>query len=361
MKGWFHRSLGVLSGIAVLLGSAAVTHAQEPLAKAKALYAAASYEEALSVLASVNLPEAQQYKALCMLALGRGQDASRAVELLVTSSPSFEPSADEVPPRFVTLVSEAKKRLFPTIAMKAFSEARDQLKNGERDQAMKNFDLVLQLASSPGFKDTSDAEDLRTLASGFIELARVSDAPRSASAPATTAVVSSTASNTPPANVAAPVVNPPVAPVAVPRPAAPVTRPSSTPSPTPTRTAASRAASPPIKADTAPSKVDAAASKVEATPPPTTAASAGEVTQPVALKQTIPPLPPGIAGLGGPTAAVRVVIGVDGKVTSASMQQASHPLYDRLVLQAAREWLYAPATLNGQPVVTEKVVAIQLR
>jgi hypothetical protein len=43
------------------------------------------------------------------------------------------------------------------------------------------------------------------------------------------------------------------------------------------------------------------------------------------------------------------------------MQQTSHPLYDRLVLQAAREWLYQPATLNGKPVPSEKVVTIQLR
>ena len=43
------------------------------------------------------------------------------------------------------------------------------------------------------------------------------------------------------------------------------------------------------------------------------------------------------------------------------MQQTSHPLYDRLVLQAAREWLYTPAMLNGRPVPSEKVVTIQLR
>jgi TonB family protein len=58
---------------------------------------------------------------------------------------------------------------------------------------------------------------------------------------------------------------------------------------------------------------------------------------------------------------VRVLIGADGKVLSASMQQSSHPLYDRLVLQAARDWLYRPATLNGRPVPSEKIVTIHLR
>jgi TonB family protein len=85
------------------------------------------------------------------------------------------------------------------------------------------------------------------------------------------------------------------------------------------------------------------------------------VTQPVAVRQTIPPIPSGISGLGSPTASVRVTIGVDGRVVNASMQQASHPLYDRLVLQFARDWIYTPAMLNGRPVPSEKVVSIQLR
>jgi TonB family protein len=85
------------------------------------------------------------------------------------------------------------------------------------------------------------------------------------------------------------------------------------------------------------------------------------VSQPVVVRQTIPPIPSGITGIGSPTASVRVEIGTDGRVLSASMQQTSHPLYDRLVLQAAREWLYTPAMLNGRPVPSEKVVTIQLR
>ena len=85
------------------------------------------------------------------------------------------------------------------------------------------------------------------------------------------------------------------------------------------------------------------------------------MVQPVAIRQAIPPIPTGVNGLGSPTASVRVQIGTDGKVVGATMQQSAHPLYDRLVLQAARDWLYTPATLNGKPVPSEKVVTIQLR
>jgi tetratricopeptide (TPR) repeat protein len=306
-----HRPLRTLAGVAALLFTAATAFAQEPLTKAKALYDAANYEEALTVLAPVNVPEAQQYKALCMLALGRAQDASGAVELLITSSPTFEASAEEVPPRFISLVSEAKKKLLPGIARKTFNEAREEYKSGDREQALKKFDLVVTLASSAGFKETSDAEDLRTLSSGFIELARASAAPR-------------------PEPKAVPAPEPPKVADAAP---APSPTPASTPAPTSARTPAATTAAPP-------------------TP---------DVSQPVAIRQTIPPIPSGISGLGSPTASVRVEIGVDGRVVNVSMQQASHPLYDRLVLQAAREWTYTPAMLNGRPVPSEKVVTIQLR
>jgi tetratricopeptide (TPR) repeat protein len=281
-----HRSVRILCGVAALL-LAATASAQEPLTKAKALYDAAAYEEALTLLASVQAPEAQQYRALCMLALGRAQDATSAVEILISTAPTFEPSAEDVPPRFVSLVSDAKKKLLPGIARKTFNEGRDQFRGGDHAAAMKKFDLVLSLTSSAGFKESPDAEDLRTLASGFIELARATAA-----------------------------------------------RPEPTPA----------APEPP---------------KVAEAPPAPPAPS--EVIQPVAVRQLIPPVPAGVSGLGSPTASVKVEIGADGKVFNASMQQASHPLYDRLVLQAAREWLYTPATLNGRPVPSEKVVTIQLR
>jgi TonB family protein len=292
-------------GVVVLLCAAATVSAQEPLAKAKALYDAANYEEALTVLAPVHEPEAQQYRALCMLALGRAKDATGEVDSLIASAPTFEPSTEDVPPRFVSLISDAKKRLIPGIARKTFNEARDEYKSGDRAQAVKKFDLVLTLASTSGFKDTSDAEDLRTLAAGFIELASAST-PRRPEPKAPTPDLR-VAEATPAAALPAPTT----------------------------------ATAPP------------SSGKVPAPSP--------EVSQPVVVRQTIPAIPSGIGGLANPTASVRVEIGTDGRVVNASMQQSAHPLYDRLVLQAAREWLYTPATLNGRAVPSEKVVTIQLR
>lgn len=277
----------LMIGAAVTIVIASSAAAQEPLTKAKALYDAAAYEDALTILIPVDAPEAQQYKALCLLALGRSQDAVGAVERLVSDEPTFEPSTQDVPPRFVALVTDAKRKLLPSLARRAFNEGREQFKNGSREDALRHFDLVMSLTSDAAFKQSADADDLRTLASGFIELAKATAAPAPAPAPATAAA--------------------------------------------------------------APKAVERAAAKEP------------DIVQPIAVKQFIPPVPPEINGQGGAALSIRVVIGANGKVTDASVQQSAHPLYDRLVLQATRDWVYQPAMLNGHPVSSEKTVTVQLR
>jgi TonB family protein len=271
-------------GIVGAIGFSSPAAAQEPLTKAKALYDAAAYEDALTVLTPVDMPEAQQYKALCLLALGRTQDAAGAVEKLVTAQPMFEPSAQDAPPRFLTLVSDTKRKLLPSLARRAFNEGREQFRNGSREEALVRFNLVMTLTSDPSYKQSADADDLRTLAAGFIDLAKAT-APPPAPAPAIAA--------------------------AAPEP--------------------SRSLDPP------------------------------EIVQPIVVKQFIPPVPAEVGSQGNPVLSVRVVIGTNGKVTEALIQQPSHPLYDRLVLQAARDWTYQPAKMNGRPVTSEKVVTVQLR
>jgi TonB family protein len=270
----------------ISLAAASTATAQEPLTKAKALYDAAAYEDALTVLSPVDAPEAQQYKALCLLALGRSSDALGAVERLVNAQPTFEPSSQDVPPRFVTLVSDAKRKLLPAIARRAFNEGREQFRNGSREEAMRRFDLVLALTSDASFKQSADAEDLRTLAAGFIDLAK-------AATPA----------------------------------------PATAPEPAP------------------------------ATPKPSerARAEAPAIVQPVVVKQFIPPVPAELNGQGNRTLSLRIVIGTNGRVSEAAVVQSAHPLYDRVVLQATRDWVYEPATMNGKAVASEKIVTVQLR
>jgi hypothetical protein len=58
--------------------------------------------------------------------------------------------------------------------------------------------------------------------------------------------------------------------------------------------------------------------------------------------------------------AVRVTIGADGKVTSAVMEVSVDPRYDVRVVNAAKSWLYKPATLGGTPIQSEKIVQINI-
>jgi hypothetical protein len=56
-----------------------------------------------------------------------------------------------------------------------------------------------------------------------------------------------------------------------------------------------------------------------------------------------------VFGQLGFTEPCRLSIDATGKVTNAVMDPSVYPPYDRLVLAAAREWVYRPATQDGSP------------
>ncbi len=87
-------------------------------------------------------------------------------------------------------------------------------------------------------------------------------------------------------------------------------------------------------------------------------ASDGDVVPPLALKQAIPPYPGRVmqSGMG----VIEVLIDEFGMVEEAVFETPINAQYDRLTLQAARGWLYRPATLNGQPVKYRKRIQVSL-
>ncbi len=283
---WLHCACGCFVLSFCLATSAA---AQVSEVDYKTLYAAAEYDKALEVVTSLDGVEAQQYKALCLLALGRQADASSAIEALVNSSPTFIPSAEDAPPRFVELVTKVRQKMLPGIARRTFTEGRERYAEKQTDEALKRFSLVLTLLNDPAFGDTNTKQDLETLAKGFIDLAN--------------------------------------------------------------------AAAPPVKVVAAPP---------EPIPPPPPAASGPTVTPPkiippVALVQAVPPMPPDLASRAETKLILTVLIDETGKVTTATVKESAHPLYDRMVVQATRNWRYAPATRNDVPIPSEQVVTIQVK
>lgn len=108
-----------------------------------------------------------------------------------------------------------------------------------------------------------------------------------------------------------------------------------------------------------PAPAPSAPATVEAAPAP---AQAGLVP-PQPINQVLPPWqPPNEASRRAEfRGAVRVLISASGKVESAEILQHVHPAYDPMLLFAARTWLYKPATRNGVPVPSEKIVQVELR
>ena len=296
---------------ALLLGSAAPAGAQT-IDQARALYAAAEYPEALAALrdlekdaAPARMRDILEYRALCLLALGRGAESEQAVERLVTTDPTYAPDEVERPPQLRAIVRTVRERQLPVLARQRYAAAKALLDAGDSGAAAEAFEGVLGIL---GFPETvtglgaEDAADLRTLAASFRDLA------------------SSRTLRERPADTAAA--------------AAPGT--ASAP-----RTAAGSpaASSPP------------AARLYDATD--------GDVVAPVPIEQQLPPFRVS-SPLKPQLGLLVLIIDENGRVESAALNVRIHPAYDRQLLERARAWRYEPATLNGRAVRFRRLMEVRV-
>jgi len=106
---------------------------------------------------------------------------------------------------------------------------------------------------------------------------------------------------------------------------------------------------------------------VQAPPPPVTVAPRQpviysqddkNVMPPVMVRQDIPQYPGRVAF--DRTGVLEVVIDINGAVESATMLEGVEALYNRLLLAAAKNWMYQPARLDGAPVKYRKRIQITL-
>jgi hypothetical protein len=339
------------AGLTVALGT--VVRAQDELGGAKTLYVNASYEEALTVLdkqagaadaSGTKAAEIQFYRALCFIALGRTPEADQAIALSVSADPFSVPDTSELAPRVASVFTAARARLIPEAARAALAEGRQLMQKGDAAGASRRFEAVTKLLSEPGLAGRADLIDLTLAATAFSELTK---AQMAAAAAAAAAVV--------PAPQPVPPLTASIEPPAVATNGAPVRAPAST-SPSPSL-AASRSAS---GAQPPPAARPAQATTLR---PPSAASAPPGFVPAVPVSQPVPAWNPGtglIATMGF-SGAVRVTIDATGKVTGAVMEPSVYPPYDRQILIAARDWTYRPATQNGTPVASERLVEIVLR
>src|SRR5688500_6277014 len=98
----------------ILLLAALDSHAQDSVAAARNLYAEADYEEARALLGRLEPSRSQatdrmaiyQYRAFCLLALGRRQEAERAIEAILSGDLLFRPSDAVMSPRLRSVFAE---------------------------------------------------------------------------------------------------------------------------------------------------------------------------------------------------------------------------------------------------------------
>ena len=175
---------------ALVLGVAAVAHANEAdnLSAARDLYSAAAYEDALVLLdqlrTSANQPEdvrlIEQYRAFCLLALGRTDQAERVIEAIVLADPSFEPSASEVSPSIRTAFRDARRRMLPAIIQRSYTNAKAAFDGEAFALAADLFQQVLNMFADPQVAPLAGQpplSDIRILATGFHDLSVKAAAP----------------------------------------------------------------------------------------------------------------------------------------------------------------------------------------
>jgi tetratricopeptide (TPR) repeat protein len=177
--------LGIVA--ALLLMSARLVAGQESIAAARDLYASAAYEDALAMLnrlpdsnrPSEEVNSIEQYRAFCLLALGRTAEAEHAIELIVAAEPSYRP-ANDLSPRVRNAFTDVRRRVLPSIIQQKYIQAKGAFDRKEFATAANGFSYVLDAMNDPDVAPQAGQpplSDIRTLAVGFKDLSVTAAAP----------------------------------------------------------------------------------------------------------------------------------------------------------------------------------------
>lgn len=330
---------GLLLVAVVFFGTEVQAQAPDALVRAKAAYASAAFEDALALLnglhdkASSDSSEAGAYEAFCLLALGREDEARRAVETIVRNDPEYRLPAAQAPPRVQALFDSARVRLLPAIARASYASGRAAFDRKDYGTAIKDLGraiaLIGDLATAKPPADPGLIE-LLPLVSGFKDLAVLS---------AAQAAAASKPADSAPA----------------PKPADAAT-PSNSPAPTPPPVAAPSATAAPASA-AVPAAIDPKASA-----PRTFGPDDAGVKAPVLVAQPMPPWQPqtAVERVTEYHAYLSLVIDERGRVESATLLGSIHKRYDKPLLEAVPSWTFRPAMKDGVAVRYRHLMLIKL-
>lgn len=291
----------MLTGVLIVSAvSPAAGQNQDPLSSARELYASARYDEALATLdglrdssttTTLDRRAIEQYRSLCLLALGRSNEADAAIAAVVRTDPFFIPGEGDASPRVRNAFTDVRRRMLPQIANEKYQAAKTTWDRKDYAEAADFFREAVALIDDPDMQ--GQLKDLRTIAAGFLELA-------------------------------ATLAKPPDPPKA----------------PEPARAASAEPARP------VPARIYLAEDP--------------DIVQPVVLRQDMPRVPPPVLAQARERGILEIVINEQGRVQEATIRMSVHPVYDSLVIAAAREWRYHPAMVHNVPVKFRKRIQIAL-
>lgn len=289
------RRTAALTALILFTVAAAAVAAQDPLSSARQLYAAARYDEALATLdglrevtttTMLDRRAIEQYRSLCLMALGRGLEAEAAIAAVIQTDPFYLPGENDASPRVRNAFRGVRRRLLPEIATARYAAAKATWDRKDYPEAADLFRQVLALVDDPDMQGR--LADLRTLATGFADLAE----------------------------------------------------------------AAAKPAEPPAPADAAgPAAPPRAENHIYSADDP-------DVTPPVPIRQDLPRVPASLLQQTRPQGMLEVVINEQGRVQEALVRGSVHPIYDSIMMSAAREWRYEPARVGTVPVKFRKRILV---
>jgi tetratricopeptide (TPR) repeat protein len=146
---------------------------------ALALYAAAAYDDALNALDELRTSARAQdtarieyYRALCLLAVGRTNDAEAAIEKAVSAEPFAQPSEADASPHVRAQFREVRRRVLPAIVERRYADAKAAFDRKDLAAAQK-FREVVALIDEPDIQDVATQPTLtqmRALAADYLAL-----------------------------------------------------------------------------------------------------------------------------------------------------------------------------------------------
>jgi tetratricopeptide (TPR) repeat protein len=309
----------VIVFVGCLCAAAAAAHgAQDPLGAAKDLYASAASEEALATLARVSesrtieiAREVDQYRAFCLYALGRTAEAEAAAESVIRKDPLMPLIEADSSPRIQAMFTTVRKRLLPGLIREKYRAAKSALDAKHPNEAEPHLlEARRMLAEAEKIDAWDDAlADLRVLVDGFLDLTQARAQRTQPEATATRAA----------ADPSAAVV-------------------------------ATVPAAPPLGGSEAAERIYSSADR--------------DVAPPVAVRQVIPAVPQRLLDIMRISqtkgTVLEVLVDETGGVQQADLQDSLNPAYDDLLVAAARNWKYRPATKAGVPVRYMKAINVNV-